>query len=152
MAILNYKKKKLKEHFAKLENMYLSNSSNDSYEPGIRLSEGSADIVIPIKKKFLDPSGAAKSAVCYKVMADSAAYAVNATIANVLVKAVAFSIYMTESAPTGMLIARGRFVGVSGDHFLAESLLTDSEGVEIARGNGTFVAGGAELSPKVGYK
>jgi hypothetical protein len=152
MAILNYKKKKLQEHFTKLENMYLSDSLNNLYEPGIKLSEGSADIIIPMKKKFGDPSGAVKSTVCHKAMADSAGYAVNATVPNVLVKAVAFSIYMTEAVPKGMLIARGRFVGVSGNHFMAESLLTDSEGVEIARGNGTFVPGEIELSAKIGYK
>lgn len=140
MAILNYKKKKLKEHFAVLENMYLSDPSNDRYEPGIRVSEGAADILIPIKKEFLDPSGAAKNAVCYKAMADSAAFAINATLSNASATAVAFSIYLTEAAPKGVLIARGRFIGVSGDHFMAESLLTDSEGVEIARGSGTFVA------------
>jgi hypothetical protein len=44
MAILNYKKKKLKEHFAALERTYLSDASNDRYEPGIRVSEGTADI------------------------------------------------------------------------------------------------------------
>ena len=152
MAILNHKKKKLKEHFTKLENMYLSDSSNNLYEPGIRLSEGSADVLIPMKKKFSDPAGTVKSPVCYKAMADAATLAVNATVANVIVKAVAFSIYMTEAVPKDLLIARGRFVGVSGDHFMAESLLTDSEGVEIARGNGTFVAGETELSPKIGYK
>jgi hypothetical protein len=152
MAILNYKKKKLKEHFTKLENMYLSDPANNPYDPGIRVSEGAADILIPLKKGFLEAAGSPKSAVCYKAMADSATFAVNATIANVLVRAVAFSIYMTEAAPSGMLIARGRFIGISGDHFMAESLLTDSEGVEIARGNGTFVATDTELTPKVGYK
>ena len=101
---------------------------------------------------FLEAAGSPKSAVCYKAMADSATFAVNATVANVLVRAVAFSIYMTEAAPRGMLIARGRFIGISGDHFMAESLLTDSEGAEIARGNGTFVATDMELTDKVGYK
>jgi hypothetical protein len=59
---------------------------------------------------------------------------------------------MTDAVPNGMLIAKGRFIGVSGDHFMAEALLTDSEGVEIARGNGTFVSTGAELTAKIGYK
>lgn len=152
MAILNYKKKKLKEHFTKLESMYLSDSANDLYEPGIRLSEGAADVLIPMKNRLADPAGTVRSSVCYKVMADAATYAVNATVANVVVKPVAFSIYMTEAVPKGMLIARGRFVGSSGDHLMAESLLTDSDGVEIARGSGTFIAGDTELSPKIGYK
>lgn len=152
MAILNYKKKKLKEHFAKLERMYLSDSSNDQYEPGIRVSEGAADILIPLKKGFLYPSGKVKSSVCFKAMADSASFAVNATVADLTVKPVAFSIYMTEAPPAGMLIARGRFIGVSGDHFMAESLLTDHDGAEIARGNGTFAANGTKLTPEIGYE
>lgn len=150
MAILKYKKRKLAEHFAKLEKMYLSAPCNDHYEPGVRVSEGAVDILIPIKKEFLDAAGAAQSSVYYKAMVDAAALAVNSTIDSAHVKTVAFTTYLTETAEKGILIARGRYVGLSGDHYLAESLLTDAEGVEIARGNGTFVAGDTPLSHETG--
>ena len=87
-----------------------------------------------------------------KITADAAAYAVNSVVDRFLVKPVAVNVYFTAAAPSGKLIARGRFVGASGDHLMAESLLTDSEGAEIARGTGTFVAGDVELSSDVGYE
>ena len=152
IAIAKHKRKRLKEHFSKLERMYLSAPCNDLYEPGIRVSEGSAEILVPVKQEFLDPDGAVQNTLCMKILADAAAYAVNSGIDRFLVKPVAVNVYFTEAAPRGRLIARGRYVGASGDHLMAESLLTDSEGVEIARGSGTFVAGNTELSPDIGYE
>lgn len=152
LAIAKHKRKRLKEHFSKLERMYLSAPCNDLYEPGIRVSEGAAEILVQVKKEFLDPDGTAQTTLCMKVLADAAAYAASSTVEPYLMKAVAVNVYFTEAAPSGRLIARGRLVGSSGDHLMAESLLTDSDGVEIARSSGTFVACETELSSDMGYE
>jgi acyl-coenzyme A thioesterase PaaI-like protein len=152
IAIAKHKRKRLKEHFSKLERVYLSAPCNDLYEPGIRVSEGAAEILVPLKDEFLEPDGKAQLTLCMKVLADAAAYAVNSAIDRFLVKPVAFNVYFADAAPSGRLIAKGRYVGSSGDHMMAESVLTDSEGVEIARSSGTFVAGDTELSSEVGHE
>jgi acyl-coenzyme A thioesterase PaaI-like protein len=152
MAIANYKKRQLQEHFGKLENMYLSAPCNDHYDPGIRISEGMAEILIPIRKEFLSLAGAVQSAVYYKALVDSAVFSVNSTVDRVLVTTVAFTTHFTEAAFAGVLIARGRYVGSSEDHFWAESVLTDAEGKELARANGTFVASETALSADIGYE
>jgi hypothetical protein len=79
-------------------------------------------------------------------MADSAALAVNSIVDKVLVAVVRFDIQLTRPIASGALVARSRFVGMSGNHYLAESVLTDSEGQEIGKGSGEFVESEASLS------
>ena len=152
LAIEAYNKKRLNEHLRKLENMYLSFSADNSLEPGIRVLKGEAEILIPMREKSRGPAGTALSAVCYQAMVDSAAYAVNSTVDRFVVKSETFSTYQTEAVRGRLLVARGRYVGVFGDYYVAESVLTNSEGLEIARGSGTFVAAKTPLSADVGYE
>lgn len=152
LAIAKYKKKRLSEHYERLESMYLSAPCNDYYEPGVRVSEGAAEVLIPLKEELLDQSGGAESSVCYKAMVDSAALAVNSTVDAALITTVAFQTHLAGRAGAGALIARGRYVGISGEGYLAESLLTDSNGLQIAKGSGTFVEGETRLSPEIGYE
>ena len=52
----------------------------------------------------------------------------------------------------GDLIARGRVVGTSEDHCLAEAVVVDSEGGELGRGTGIFVKTETPLSSDMGYE
>jgi hypothetical protein len=83
-------------------------------------------------------------------MNDSAAFAVNSLIEHNYVLTVSFNVSLTGTVPKDELIARGRFVGMSGDNYLAESMLTDVEGSEIGRGDGAFIVSNIELAPDAG--
>lgn len=146
------KKKLLEAHFEKLEHMYLAAPCNEYYEPGVRISEGAAEIVIPIKKKFFHAAGAVHESVLIKAMSDSALLAVNSAIERVFVSTVNFNTYLAYPVATGELIARGRFMSKSGNHYMAEAVLTDSEGNEIGRGSGTFKESRTSLSARIGYE
>ena len=80
-------------------------------------------------------------------MADSAALAVSSIIEDVQVSTVEFNTYLARPVTAGEIIARGRFLSVSGDHLLAESVLTDSEGQELGRGSGAFMKSTVPLAP-----
>jgi acyl-coenzyme A thioesterase PaaI-like protein len=131
-------------HFENLERSYLAAPYNEFHEPGIRVAAGEADIVIPIQSKLSHPAGI-PGTVVLKAMNDSAAFAVNSLIEHHYVLTVSFSVSLTGTIPTGELIARGRFVGMSGDKYLAESMLTDIDGNEIGRGDGAFIVSNIEL-------
>ena len=152
LSIADFKKRQIESHCEKLERMYLSAPCNEYWNPGIRISEGEAEILIPIQEKFLRAPGAIHESVYFAAISDSAALAVNSISAKNLVVTVSFNVHFTGPCATDELTSRGRFLGMSGDHYLAESALTDPEGNEIGRGNGTFVESGIVLSPEIGYE
>ena len=146
LAIEKHGRKQRKAHFEKLERLYLSAPYNEFHEPGIRVSAGEADVVIPIQDKLAHPAGI-PGTVVLKAMNDSAAFAVNSMIEHHYVLTVSFSVSLTGIIPSSELIARGRYVGMSGDNYLAESMLTDVDGNEIGRGDGAFIVSNIPLQP-----
>lgn len=152
MAILKYKRKQLLQHFEKLENMYLAEPCSKLYAPGIKISSGETEILIPYNKKFKALDGFVHSSVLSKVLTDAARYAVTSFFDRVLIGTASFTTLYLRPAASGDLIAKGRFIGASGGHLLAEAVVTDSEGSELARGNGTFIETEFVLTPKSGYK
>jgi len=151
LSIERHSRKLVEAHCDKLARMYLAAPCNEYCDPGVRIAEREAEVVIPAQDKLFDAAGAIHASVGFGAMTDSAALAVNSIVEKHLVAVVNFDVHLTGSTSTGELIARSRFVGMSGNHYLAESVLTDGEGREIGRGNGAFMESGISLSPDVGY-
>jgi acyl-coenzyme A thioesterase PaaI-like protein len=103
------------------------------------VAEGEADVVFPIQDGFVNARGGVPTSICIKAMNDSAVFAVSSLTSDGIAETVHFNASLTRKDPTGELLARGRFVGMSGTHYLAEAILTDANGAEIGRGDGTFV-------------
>ena len=152
LSIAEFNKKQLESHWEKLERMYLSAPCNEYWDSGVRISEGEAEILIPIQERFLRTAGAIHESVYFAAMDDSAALAVNSISGKTLVVTVSFNVHLPGPCATGELIARGRLLGMSGDHYLAESVLTDPVGNEIGRGSGAFVESSIVLSTEIGYE
>ncbi len=144
LAIESHGRKQRLARLEQLETSYLAAPYNEYHDPGIRVSEGEADIVIPIQDKLKNASGSFPASVCIKAMNDSAVFAISSLTLDAIAQTVNFNATLTRTAPTGELLARGRFVGMSGTHYLAETILTDSTGTEIGRGDGVFVVDGRE--------
>jgi uncharacterized protein (TIGR00369 family) len=132
--------------------MYLAASCNEYYEPGIKISEGEAEVVIPVQDKFLDAAGFVHGSVFHQAMNDAAQFAANSVVPKELMLSTGFNIQFTGTIAEGELIARGRVIGSSEDHCLAEAVVLDSEGEELGRGTGTFVKTEIRLSPEMGYE
>jgi uncharacterized protein (TIGR00369 family) len=152
LSIEHYNEKVILAHCEKLEHLYLAAPCNEYFDPGIRVSEGQAEIVIPIQEKFFHTAGSVHASVCFTAMADSALFAVNSIVEKALVLTVSFNTDLTRPISAGELIAKGRFLGRSDDRYLAESVLTDPEGREIGRGSGAFAESTIPLSPEIGYR
>jgi len=144
LAIEKHGRKQREAHYERLERLYLAAPYNEFHDPGIRVSAGEADVVIPIQDKLTHPAGI-PGTVILKAMNDSAAFAVNSLVEHHFVLTVSFSVSLTGTSPRGELIARGRYVGMFGDNYLAESMLTDVEGNEIGRGDGAFIVSNIPL-------
>jgi len=139
-------------HYRKLERMYASAPVNDYYAPTMRVSEGRAEVIIPVRRDFFHAAGAVHGAVYFKALDDAAFFAVNSLVDDVFVLTVSFNVYLTRLISEGEMKATGQVVHRSRRLFVAESALVDSDGREIARGSGTFMPSTIPLSPKVGYE
>jgi uncharacterized protein (TIGR00369 family) len=132
--------------------MYLAAPCNEYYEPGIKISEGEAEVVIPVQDRYLDAAGFVHGSVFHRAMHDAALLAANSIVPKDLMLSTGFNIQFTSTIAEGELIARGRVIGTSDDHCLAEAVVLDGEGEELGRGTGTFVKSEIPFSPEIGYE
>lgn len=139
-AIEKHGRKQVEKRLQRLERSYLNGPVKGMRGIGIRLAEGEADIVLPLSKTYIDGVGGVSDAVCFKLMSDSAVQAINSLSNDVIVLTSEFSFTLTHSKPSGDLIVRGRYVGMAGNHYLADTMLTDAEGNELGRGEGVLSA------------
>jgi uncharacterized protein (TIGR00369 family) len=140
------------DHYRKLERMYASAPVNEYYAPTMRVSEGHAEVIIPVRPDFFHAGGAVHGLVYFKALDDAAFFAVNSLVDDAFVLTVSFNLYLTHPISEGEIKATGRVVHRSRRFFVAESVLVDSDGREIARGTGTFVPSNIPLSPEIGYE
>lgn len=140
------------EHFRKLERMYHGAPINRFYEPVIRISEGHAEITMPMKPDFFHAANAVHGSVYFKALDDSAFFAANSLVSDVFVLTVTYTVYFTRPISEGEMRARGRVVHRSKNLIIADAELMDSSDRQIARGSGTFMRSQIALSPAIGYE
>ena len=68
-----------------------------------------------------------------------------------LVLTISFTTYLTRPVSSGRLRSWGRVVHRNRSQFIAESVIYNSESMEIGGGNGVFVRSKAPLNAFVGY-
>ena len=140
------------EHYRKLEHMYLSAPVNEYYAPEIHISEGQAQVTMPVRPDFFHAANAVHGAVYFKLLDDSAFFAANSLVENVFVLTVSYNVYFTRPVSEGMMKATGKVVQASRRLIIAESIVVDSEEREVARGSGTFMRSMIRLTEEIGYK
>jgi uncharacterized protein (TIGR00369 family) len=140
------------EHYRKLERMYLSAPVNEYYAPEIRISEGQAQVSIPVRRDFFHAADAVHGAVYFKLLDDSSFFAANSLVDDVFVLTVSYNVYFTRPVSEGMMKATAKVVQASRRLIIAESVVVDSEEREIARGSGTFMRSMIKLTEEIGYK
>jgi len=143
---------KQEEHFRRLERMYLSAPVNGYYAPEIHISEGEAQVTIPVRPDFFHAAYAVHGAVYFKLLDDSAFFAANSLVEDVFVLTVSYTVYFTRPISEGMMKASGKVAQASRRLIIAESVVVDSKDREIARGSGTFMPSKIKLTDVIGYK
>jgi uncharacterized protein (TIGR00369 family) len=139
------------DHYRKLEHMYLAAPINNFYQPSISITEGQAEIQIEVNPEYFHAAGALHGSIYFKLLDDTAFFAANSLVDDFFLLTVSFNLYLTRPVTEGILAARGRVVSQSTKYILAESLLT-VEGVEVARGSGTFLPSRIKLVDVESYK
>jgi uncharacterized protein (TIGR00369 family) len=141
------------EHFRRLERMYASAPINGYFAPVLRIPEaGVAEVRLTVRPDFHHAARAAHGAVYFKALDDATFFAVSSLVQEVFVLTVSFNLYLTRPIGEGEILAVGRVVTRSRRLYVAEGLITDNRGREIARGSGAFLPSNTALSEEIGYR
>lgn len=139
------------EHYRKLERMYHNAACNRYFAPTMKVSEGECEVVIPVREDFFHPGGSAHGLVYFKALDDSAYFAANSLLEDVIILTVTFHITLLRPVSQGEVRARGRVVEATRQLLFAESVAYDSEERVLARGIGTFARSHVPLTSEIGY-
>lgn len=131
--------------------MYLTAPINNFYKPRIDITKGQSKIEIELNQNFHHAAGAVHGSVYFKMLDDAAYFAANSLEREVFVLTASFTIYLMRPVSSGYIRAMGKVVSSTKSQFIAESTACNSEGKEIARGNGIFVKGKYKLAETMGY-
>jgi uncharacterized protein (TIGR00369 family) len=140
------------DHFRKLERMYATAPINVYFAPVLRVSEGVSKMTMPVKPEFFHAANAIHGSVYFKALDDSAFFAANSLVEDVFVLTVSFNVFLTRPVSSGELRAAGTVVHRSRNLILADSVVHDSEGRQVARGSGSFMRSQTPLTPEIGYR
>lgn len=139
------------DHYRKLERLYARAPINDFFRPTLTVAEGEAEVACEADPRFFHAAGAVHGSVYFKMLDDAAFFAANSLVPEVFVLTASFNTYLMRPVSEGVLTARGRCVSHSRRIILAESVLLDASGREIARGSGSFMKSQIALTPDIGY-
>jgi uncharacterized protein (TIGR00369 family) len=139
------------EHFRKLERMYVAAATNRYYDPTLVVRDGEAEVTIDVDPKYFHAAGAVHGSVYFKLLDDAAWFAVNSLIEDVCVLTSSFNLHLFRPVTRGLMKASGRVVHRSSRIFVAEAVLEDGNGLQLARGGGSFMRTSIPLTPEIGY-
>jgi uncharacterized protein (TIGR00369 family) len=134
------------DHFRKLERMYAAAPVNEYFRPELRISEGRAEVTIPVRPDFFHAAHAVHGAIYFKALDDAAFFAVHSLVTDVFIVTVTYNVYFTRPVSDGVMRAVGRVVHQSRQLFLAEAELLNQDGKQVARGSGSFMRSSIALS------
>lgn len=140
------------DHYRKLENMMHGAPIVQLMGARARISEGRAEITIPVEPRLFHAAGALHGAVYFLALDNAAFFAVNSLVTETFVLTKHFELSLLRPISAGVVRSEGRVVSSDGREYRAEAVLYDDQGREIARGSGVFVRGRTALTPEIGYR
>ena len=143
-----------KSHYQKLERMYLQSNLNTMIfdTTTCKISEGYSEVGLKISEKYFHAFGAIHGSVYFKLLDDASFFAVNSIIDDVFVLTTSFNLNLIRPANQGLIKAIGKLKYKSRNLFVAESILYNEDGKEIAFGTGNYARSKILLSEDIGYK
>jgi len=139
------------DHFRKLERMYHEALINAFYKPHLIEERGKSDLRIAVRPDFYHAANAIHGSVYFKALDDAAFFAVNSLVQDAFVLTANFTLYFLHPVSQGILHARGEVLYESKSSFIAEAVLHDGQGQQIARGGGSFLRSKIPLTKEIGY-
>ena len=139
------------EHYRKLERLYAAAPITRWYGSTIAISDGHADVRIPVRPEFHHAAKGVHGSVYFRALDDAAFFAASSRVTEVFVLTVSFTVHFARPIADGEMHAKGRLLHGSGRLFLAEAELLDGGGGLLARGSGIFTRSSIPLDSALGY-
>ncbi|HEY4799308.1 MAG TPA: PaaI family thioesterase [Bacteroidia bacterium] len=141
-------------HFRKLERMYLSAPINRQFYTGITIAitKEHAELSLPIEEKFFHAANAIHGSIYFKMLDDSAFFAVNSIVEDLFVLTVSYNTQLLRPVSIGRITAIGELKFKSSNLFIADSTLYNANGKIIGKGSGSFMKSKMPLTEQIGYK
>jgi uncharacterized protein (TIGR00369 family) len=142
-----------RKHFETLVTMYDRAPINKWFRPVLRIpEEGRAEIEMTVREDFYHAAHAIHGAVYFKALDDATFFAAQSLVTDCFLVTSSFQLYFLRPVSEGQLLARGQVVSRSKRLYVAEGVLLDSLGKEVARGSGAFMPTSIRLGPELGYR
>jgi uncharacterized protein (TIGR00369 family) len=142
-----------RKHFETLVTMYDRALINKWFRPALRIpEEGRAEIEMTVREDFYHAAHAIHGAVYFKALDDATFFAAQSLVTDCFLVTSSFQLYFLRPVSEGQLLARGQVVSRSKRLYVAEGVLLDSLGKEVARGSGAFMPTSIRLGPELGYR
>ena len=140
------------EHYRKLERMYAAAPVNGWYAPELHVSEGMAEIKMPLRSEFHHSAGAVHGSLYFKALDDATFFAANSLVPAHFVLTAHVELELLRPVVSGALIARGQVTGEDERRIYAKGELFDEENNLLAVGKGQFARSKIPLTPDVHYR
>jgi uncharacterized protein (TIGR00369 family) len=139
-------------HFRGLERMYDLAPVNRLFQSALSVPQaGRAEIRFQVTPDMFHAAHAAHGTIYFKMLDDAAFYAANSMVEDCFVLTTQFNLFLTRPVKAEPLTAIGQWVSGARRVLIAESRLLDSDGEEVARGQGTFMRSRIPLADLPGY-
>jgi len=135
-----------REHFEKLERIYVAAPVNKLLHPKIVVSEGQAEISMAVQEDFHHAAGAVHGSYYFKMLDDACFFAANSLARDEFFYTASFNVQLMRAVSAGALKAVGRVIREGRNMIFTEGTLEDDTGKEIARGSGLFARSGVKLA------
>ena len=140
-------------HFENLVAMYDRAPINGYFRPRLRIpEEGRAELEMAVRPDFYHAGGAIHGAIYFKALDDATFFAVQSLVTDAFVLTASFQLYFLRPVREGNLLAQGLVISRSKRVYIAEGILLDDRGKEVARGSGSFMPSTTPLTPEMGYR
>ncbi|TXK49261.1 PaaI family thioesterase [Pontibacter qinzhouensis] len=140
------------EHYKQLEKLFLAANIQEFYTGStIQVSRERAKILLPTDPKFFHGANAVHGSVYFKLLDDAAWFAAASVVRDFFIVTSSFQMNLLRMVNSGHLSAVGMVRSVSRQVLLAESVIYNERGKEVAFGTGQFMRTNQPLAALEGY-
>ena len=128
----------MKEHYEKLESMYVDAPFNKLIKSTINIDQGICSIEMKIKKDMHNAMNSMHGAYYFMLLDNAAFFAINSLIEDVSVLTKSFEIDFLKPVKSGKLVAKAKFIEKTMGNYIALAELYDDQKNLIGKGKGIF--------------
>lgn len=140
------------KHYRALEDMYLGAPCNELLAPKITILSGHCEIEMAASPAMFHAGGAVHGSFYFKMLDDAAFFAAASMDSEHFVVTSSFHLHLMRPVVAGTLKSVGRLRKVGKALIIAEAVLFNEDGKELASGSGSFARSPLKLGPDLGYR